>query len=315
MTGTGLAPACSRRNEPVDLKRSWMFVPGHRQRFIDKAMDLDCDVMMLDIEDGVTPEEKPNARAMIAASLGREKGPGTPDRYVRINAIGHPRMEADLEAVLCPGLEGLVLPKVQSPEEVRSVARLLDEREAAVGLEPGSVRLHVAIESPRGLLNALAIAEASPRVVGLMFGAEDYGWELGLPAVREEEAAELLHARSTLVMAGRAAHVQVVDGVWPKLGDEDGLWADVRQARRLGFSGKALFHPSQIGPINALFSPTPEEIDYCRGVAAAFDEATARGEASIAFGGQLIDLPIVERARGTLALAAQLGLAEAGARE
>ncbi|MCH7608568.1 MAG: CoA ester lyase [Chloroflexi bacterium] len=292
----------------MDVKRTWMFVPGHAQRFIDKAMSLSCDVMMLDIEDGVTPGEKPAARELIAEALGRPKEPGGPARFVRINAVGGEHSEADLRAALRPGLEGLVLPKVESAEEVQTVAAYLDGREAEVGLERGSVALAAAIETPRGLFNALAIADSSPRMAALMFGAEDYGWELGLPAVREEEAAELIHARSTIVAAARAAHVQPVDAVWPDLGDEDGLRLDIAKGRRLGFGGKALFHPSQIDAINAAFAPTPAEIDYAERVTDAFDEAFARGEGSIAFEGRLIDRPIAERARATLRLADGLGL-------
>ena len=292
----------------MDVKRTWMFVPGHAQRFIDKAMSLSCDVMMLDIEDGVTPGEKPAARELIAEALGRPKEPGGPARFVRINAVGGEHSEADLRAALRPGLEGLVLPKVESAEEVQTVAAYLDGREAEVGLERGSVALAAAIETPRGLFNALAIADSSPRMAALMFGAEDYGWELGLPAVREEEAAELIHARSTIVAAARAAHVQPVDAVWPDLGDEDGLRLDIAKGRRLGFGGKALFHPSQIDAINAAFAPTPAEIDYAERVTDAFDEAFARGEGSIAFEGRLIDRPIAERARATLRLADGFGL-------
>ena len=292
----------------MDVKRTWMFVPGHAQRFIDKAMGLGCDVMMLDIEDGVTPGEKPGARELIAEALGRPKAPGGPARFVRINAVGGEHSEADLRAAVRTGVEGLVLPKVESAEEVQTVAAYLDRREAEVGLERGSVGLAAAIETPRGLFSALAIADSSPRMVALMFGAEDYGWELGLPALREEEAAELVHARSTIVAAARAAHVQPVDGVWPDLGDEDGLRRDIGKARRLGFSGKALFHPSQIDAINVACAPTSEEIDYAERVSDAFDEAFARGEGSIAFEGRLVDRPIVERARATLRLADGLGL-------
>ena len=197
---------------------------------------------------------------------------------------------------------------MESAQEVETVAAYLDGREAEAGLERGSVGLAIAIETPRGLFNALAIADSSPRVVALMFGAEDYGWELGLPALREQEAAELIHARSTLVAAARAAHVQPVDAVWPDLEDEDGLRLDLGKGRRLGFSGKALFHPSQIDAINEAFAPTLEEIDYCERVTEAFDEAFARGEGSIAFEGRLVDRPIAERARATLRLADSLGL-------
>ena len=290
----------------MDLKRSWMFVPGHRQKMIDKALGLGSDAIMLDIEDGVAPGEKDTARKLIVAALGRERLRRSPARFVRINAIGHERMAADLEAVLRPGLDGLVLPKVETPEEVLKVAAILKEREPAVKVERGSVKFLVAIESPKGLLNAPAIAASTDRVIGLMFGAEDYGRELGLPTSREGEARDLIYARSAMVVAAASAHVQAVDGVWVDLQDGDGLLGFARQSRRLGFSGMSLIHPSQIDPINGVFSPTPEEIDYSQRVVQAYDEAVARGDGSIAFGGQLIDRPIVERARRTLEMAEML---------
>jgi citrate lyase subunit beta / citryl-CoA lyase len=292
----------------MELKRSWMFVPGHRQRMIDKALDLNADAIMLDIEDGVAPNEKDTARKFIAEALGRERRPNAPTRFVRINAIGHARMDADVEAVLRPGLDGLVLPKVETAEEVLKVERILAQQEPKVTLEVGRIRLLIAIESPRGLLNASAIASCSSRVIGLMFGAEDYGRELGLPTSREGEAREMLYARSAMVVAAASAHVQAVDGVWVDLKDTDGLLGFARQSRRLGFTGMSLIHPSQIDPINNVFSPTPEEIDYAARVISAFEEANARGDGSISFGGQLIDRPIVERARRTLEMAKMLGV-------
>src|SRR5581483_4145771 len=262
----------------MELKRSWMFVPGHRQKMVDKALGLNADAIMLDIEDGVAPNEKDTARRQIAEALGRERAPQTPARFVRINAIGHARMNADVDAVVRPGLDGLVLPKVETADDIRQVEAFLNEREPTLQMARGGVQLLVAVESPRGLLNAPAIAASSARIVGLMFGAEDYGREMGLPTKREGEAQDLIYARS----AG--------------------------QSRRLGFSGMSLIHPSQIDPINATFSPTAEEIDYAKQVLQAFEEANARGDGSIAFGGQLIDRPIVERARRTLELAKTLGI-------
>ena len=296
----------------MDLIRSWLFVPGHRQRMIDKALGLNADAIMLDIEDGVAPNEKDTARKNIAESLGREKTPGSPARYVRINAIGHARMEADLEAVVRRGLEGLVCPKVDTPEEVRQVDAILNDREPKSDLDKGSVQLLVAIESPKGLLNAPAIASASPRITGIIFGAEDFGREIGLPAMREGEARDLIQARSSIVIAAAAAHVQAVDGVWVDLNDAEGLAGFARQSRQLGFSGMSCIHPSQVETINRTFSPTVEEIDYCRKVLQAFEEANARGDGSIAFGGQLIDRPIVERARRTMEMAKLLGMLAGG---
>ena len=292
----------------MELIRSWMFVPGHRQKMIDKALGLNADAIMLDIEDGVAPNEKDAARKNIAESLGREKARGTPARYVRINAIGHPRMDADLQAVVRPGLEGLVCPKVDTADEVRKVDALLNDKEPQNKLTRGSVKLLIAVESPTGLLNAPAIAVASPRIVGIIFGAEDFGREIGLPTVREGEARDLIYARSSIVVAAAAAHVQAVDGVWVDLNDGQGLLGFAKQSRRLGFSGMSCIHPSQVEAINQTFSPTAEEIDYCQKVLHAFEEANARGDGSIAFGGQLIDRPIVERARRTVEMAKYLGM-------
>lgn len=287
----------------MDLQRSWMFVPGHRQRMIDKALGLDADALMLDIEDGVAPAEKDRARRLIGEALARERQPREPLRFVRINAIGHRRMEDDLAAVLRPGLDGLVLPKVESAAEVAAVESRVAAHEAACGAR---LRLLVAIESPRGLLAAPAIASCSDRVAGLMFGAEDFGRELGLPASRQGEAQDLLYARSALVVAAASAHVQAVDGVWVDLRDPQGLERFALQSRRLGFTGMSSIHPSQLAPINAAFRPGAEEIDYARKVIAAYEEAAARGDGSVAFGGQLIDRPIIERARRTLDLAGAL---------
>src|SRR5213594_1287154 len=292
----------------MDLKRSWMFVPGHRQRMIDKAFGLNADAIMLDIEDGVAPNEKDAARKNIAESLGREKAPGSPARYVRINAIGHARMDADLEAVIRPGLEGLVCPKVDTPDEVRKIDAILNDKEPKNNLKKSSVKLLIAIESPRGLLNAPVIAASSPRVAGLLFGAEDFGREIGLPTVREGEARDLIYARSSMVIAAACSHVQAVDGVWVDLNDSQGLLGFAKQSRQLGFSGMSCIHPSQVDAINTTFSPTAEEIDYCQKVLQAFEEANARGDGSIAFGGQLIDRPIVERARRTIDMARSLGI-------
>jgi citrate lyase subunit beta/citryl-CoA lyase len=260
---------------------------------------------MFDIEDGTPPSLKDQARSLINSVLGAP--PGGPRRFVRINAIATDRMEADLQAVVRPGLEGLILPKVDRADEVSLVDRLLTEQEALGGMEPGSVVLVPAIESAVGLLNAPAIAAAAARVIGLMFGAEDYGLDLGLSTNREGEARELIYARSAIVVAAAASHIQSVDGVWPDIQDFEGVRRDSIQARRLGFSGKSTFHPGQIDIINDVFSPGEAEVEHARRVVDAFEEAQAAGQAAVAFGGQLIDLPIVERARRVLRLHQTVG--------
>lgn len=285
----------------MDILRSWMFVPGNSEKMLNKAIGLNnLDVAMFDLEDGAPPDQKDLARDLVASMLQRPTG--GPRRFVRINAIATDRMEADLRAVLRPGLEGLVLPKVERADEVALVDRLLDEQEPRVALRPGGTVLVAAVESATGLLNAPAIAAASRRMVGLMFGAEDFGLDLGLPTNREGEARELIYARSAMVVAAASAHIQSVDGVWPNIHDVDGVRNDAIQARRLGFSGKSTFHPGQIDIINEVFSPSAAELEHAQRVVDAFEEAQAAGQGAVAFGGQLIDLPIVERARRVLRL-------------
>ena len=301
------------------LLRSWMFVPGNKQRMIEKSLGVAVDAVMMDIEDGVAPAEKDTARKQIAACLDQVaaqlksgKPLRTPARFVRINAVGHERSRDDLAIVVRPGLEGLVVPKVETSEQVKSVSQTLDQRELELGLTQGTVRILAALESPKGLFNAYAIATASPRVIGLLFGAEDFSRELSLPLRREGEARDLIYARSALVTAAACAHVQAVDGVWPDLQDTEGLKVFALQSRRLGFSGISIIHPAQVEIANAAFTPAADEVDYAQRVLKAFDEARARGEGAVAFGGQLLDLPIVDRARQTLELAELLGIRSSG---
>jgi citrate lyase subunit beta / citryl-CoA lyase len=289
------------------LLRSLMFVPGHRPRMVQRALGLGefaptaLDVAILDLEDGVPPDEKDRARAAIASVLAARSNGENPARYVRVNKDPGAR-DADLAAVLRAGLEGIVAPKIDHPEEIVTLSRDLDEREEAAGMARGSIRVVPSIESARGLIEAHAIAAATDRVIALLFGAEDFARDLGLPAEREAEAAELLYARSAVVVAAVAARRQAIDGIWPDVTDADGLRRDALQARRLGFTGKSLIHPGQIETINDVFSPSAAEVSYARRVVDAFDRARAKGDGAVALDGKLLDQPIVERARRTLAL-------------
>jgi len=284
-----------------------MFVPGHRPRMVQRALGLGefmpsaLDIAILDLEDGVPADEKDRARAGIAAVLGLSSNGGGPARYVRVNRDPGAR-DADLAAVLRPGLEGIIAPKIDHPDELASLAQDLDEREDARGMARGSIRVVPSIESARGLLAAHAIAASTDRVIALLFGAEDFARDLGLPAEREAEAAELVYARSAVVVAAVAARTYALDGIWPDVTDAEGLRRDAVQARRLGFTGKSLIHPGQIDTINEVFSPSAAEVSHARRVVDAFEEAQAKGHGAIALDGKLLDQPIVERARRTLAL-------------
>lgn len=275
--------------------RSWMFCPGDKQRFLDKSEVSGTDVVMFDLEDGVIWSQKPEARLMVKEQLKKTPWNG-PLRYVRVNAPSTGLTAEDIMTVASAGLDGICLTKVESPEDVVHAAGILEAAEIERGIPKGQIRILAAIESANSLFQAQSIAKAHERVIGIIFGAEDYALDIGYPANRVAEASELLHARSIIVNAAASARVLSVDGVFPNLNDPDGLHADALQARRLGFTSKSTFNPRQIEMLNKQFSPTEEEIAYARKVAEAFKEAEARGDASVAVGGQLVDLPIVMRA-------------------
>ena len=285
------------------IMRSWMFVPGHQQRMIDKAYGLKLDVAMFDLEDGVPPGEKNTARAMMGETLDRPSSGML--RFVRIHPAGSREMEVDLPAVIRPGLDGLTLTKVNCPEDVLRVSAILDEREEGAGLQRGSVRLLATIESARGLVQAAAIAAASPRLVGLMFGAEDFAIDLGMFNVRQEEVGDFLYARSALAVAAASEGLQAIDRVYVDIRNPAGLEKDTRLARDLGFTGKALIHPAQIEVVEKVFHPTDAEVEYARRVVAAFEAAEAEGAGAVAIDGQMVDLPVVERARRALQLVSE----------
>jgi citrate lyase subunit beta/citryl-CoA lyase len=283
--------------------RSLMFVPGHRERMIQRALGLggfghsDLDAALLDLEDGVPPGSKDEARRIVANVL---TSPGRPLLFVRIQSALGDAAQADLDAIVCRGLAGVVAPKVRRAEEVEWLAYELEEREARAEIAPGTVRIVASIESAAALIDAARIARSSERLIGLMFGSEDFALDLGLPTKREGEAAEMLYARSATVIAAVAAGKIALDGIWPDIHDAAGLRADSLRGRRLGFTGKTLIHPGQIAIVNEVFSPTAVEVEEARRVVRAYDEALARGDGAVALDGQMLDAPVVYRARRIL---------------
>ena len=274
--------------------RSWLFVPGHRQRMIDKALGLPADVLIFDLEDGVPEAEKDVARCRVAAALDVVRG--GPTRFVRVHEAASSDLDADLRAITCAGLQGLVLPKVQGPEDVLQVCRWLDRHETRAGIPSGGVRLLATIESARGLVQTPAIASVTPRLVGLMFGAEDFALDMGLFSHPGQGLVN--YARSALAVAAASGQIRAIDKVFTDIGDPDGLAVEAQQARDLGFAGKAVIHPSQVGTVNEIFSPTEAEAKWARRIVEAFERRADDSPATV--DGRMVDRPILERARRIL---------------
>jgi citrate lyase subunit beta / citryl-CoA lyase len=262
-------------------RRSYLFVPGNRLDRFAKAWQSGADAVILDLEDAIPVAQKDQAREAVAAWLSRER-----PTYVRINGPGTPWFERDLEAVRKSGIMGIVLPKAEHPEQIAQVvASLIDE-----------ARVLPILETALGVWNALALAQI-PGVERVAFGAIDFQLDTGITGEHEE----LLYARSRLVLASRVAGIlPPVDGVTTALDDIARLQGDVEHARRLGFGGKLCIHPNQVETINRGFVPTNVEIAWARRI---LEAAEASGMGALQLDGQMIDRPVIERARMIMAQA------------
>ena len=279
------------------LLRTLLFVPGNKQRVVDKALASNADALVLDLEDSVAAADKQLAREIIRETLAK-RGSGAPQLWVRVNGTASGLVENDLDAVVVNGLAGIMFPKADSVDDIRRLDDSIGLRENAAGIAAGTVKILPILETGKGIFRVFEIATASDRVAAITFGAEDYTLDVG--AIRSKEGQEIFYARSAVVAAAAAARVQAIDTVFTDLDDEEGLIADCWFGRRLGFSGKNLIHPKQIEPVTKVFSPSPEEISYARRVVDAFN---ASGTGVISLDGKMIDPPVYERARRILSLA------------
>jgi len=277
--------------------RSILSVPGSSARFLAKAEQVPADVIAFDLEDSVAPQEKAAARTAVAEAVGRFPKQGRLV-YVRPNDLESGLAEDDLAAVVRSGLDGIHLPKVHRPATLVRADHYLTLLERLRGLAPGSVRLMAWIESAEGVANVEAICAASPRLVAVSVGSEDYAASLGV--TRSAAGTELAFARARVVNAAAAAGLVAIDGAETALADRDRFWQAARAVRQLGYRGKFCIHPDQVGLVNDAFAPSGAERDWAEKVVAAFEAARDRGIGAISVDGSMVDLPIYERARELL---------------
>jgi len=286
------------------MNRSFLFAPANHARRVEKALTLDADAVILDLEDAVAASEKESARKPVAEALSRtRKGRA----YVRVNAMGTTFCFRDLMEVVGPGLDGVVLPKVESAADLHAIDWLIANLERERGLAVGAIDLIPIIETADGLQRVERILQARGlkpysgtwRVRRIAFGAADYSNDLRLRVSRDE--VELAGARERVVLASRAARVEPpMDSPWFDIKDADGLRGSIERSRRMGFQGRMCIHPDQIAAVNAGYAPSADEIAHARRVVAAFREAEAKGSAAIQVDGQMVDYPVVREAERLL---------------
>jgi citrate lyase subunit beta/citryl-CoA lyase len=280
-------------NQSLPVWRSLLFVPATQRRFVEGAAKRGADGIILDLEDSVAASEKERARTLVpeAAQIVSRGGA---DVIVRLNRPMRMTVR-DLEAVIGPGVQAVALPKAESAQHVQLVAEMIDEIEAERGMTLGTTKMLAMVETASAFFRIAEIAKASPRLVALNLGAEDFALSAGMLP----EAEGLFMPKQMCVFAARAAGIMPMGfvGTVADFSDLDGFRETVRRSRRLGFIGASVIHPSQIAILNEEFRPSAAEVDHAGRVVAAYDKALAEGVGAVTVDGKMIDVPIVERAK------------------
>lgn len=287
------------------MRRSMLFLPGNNPNMLINGNCLGSDAIIFDLEDAVSPAEKDAARILVRNTMKYMDFNGC-EIIVRVNSVDTDYFKADIDAVLPQKPNLILLPKTSSREDVLFADAYMSEVEERLGLDNGTVGLMPLIETALGVENAFNIASATKRVKALFLGAEDLTADL--QCKRTKEGREIEYARTRLVVAARAAGVDVYDTPFTDVNDDEGIVIDAQLAKALGFTGKASISPRHVEVINSVFSPTEAEIDYAYEVMDAIALAKEQGKGAIALHGKMIDAPIVARAERTISMAKALGM-------
>ena len=278
------------------MRRSMLFLPGNSPNILLNADFLGSDSIILDLEDAVAPTEKDSARILVRNAIRSLEY--TREVIVRINPVDSPYWQKDLQAII-PVKPDMIMPtKVSCADDVKIIADYITKLEKEQGMEVGCTKIIPLIETALGVENAFQIASSDERVKAIFLGGEDLTADLRCK--RTKEGTEIFYARSRMVMAGRAAGVDVYDTPWTDVEDYEGLIKDAAFAKSLGFSGKASISPRHVRFINDVFSPTEEEIQYAKDVFETIEKAKAEGKGVVSLRGKMIDAPIVARAKQVL---------------
>lgn len=274
---------------PGGHMRSLLFVPGNDQKKLLKAATILADGLILDWEDSVLPKDRRAARVLTTNFL-RESTQRETKVFVRINRMGSRDFEEDCQALMALSVDGIVLSKCNSREDIEMLAKVLDRKN-----QSSHIRIHALIESAAGLLNAPSIAATCSRVASLIFGSEDYCSDVGVSRTPGE--IELLFARSALVVASKAFRIEAIDSPCLDFKDNKKLRDEAQAARNLGFTGKLAIHPDQVGILNEVFSPTEAEVEDARRILAS---SSSSGTAVLTVNGGMVDEAVLRRARQIL---------------
>lgn len=282
-------------------RRALLYMPGDNWKMITKSITLGVDSICMDMEDGTAVNKKAEARATIAKAL-QELDFGASEKLARINSVGSGWEKDDIEAVLPYKPDGIVIPKVESFEQVEWASKIIEDAELKNGWQVNSIRILIGVETAKGILNLKEIA-AHPRLDAIIFGGEDFAASIG--ATRTKDAIELLYARQAVIVACAAFDLQPIDIVTIDYKDLDALKAEAEFGARLGFSGKQVIHPNQVPVVQEAFTPSDEAVAYARRIVETFEASQKEGKGAYSLDGKMIDMPLLKNAQKVLARAGQ----------
>ncbi len=286
--------------------RSLIFIPGNNQRFLEKSRTINSDIVCYDLEDSVPQEEKEIAREAVKSTIQEfnKINDANKERIlaVRINSPTSDQVLADLKKVITPGIDAIVIPKVDDDKQIAEISKTIDKEEKEKNIQSGIIKIIPSIESALGVVNAYNIARSDQRITALVFGIFDFLHDMKIDNQNIETITGFIYGRAKVPVDARAAGIDAIDSIWQDIHDQSGLTRDLEQGKKMGYNGKCIIHPSQIEHVHKVFSPSNQDIEWAEKVVQALDCAKNSSAGAVKLEGKMIDAVHYKQARRILDL-------------
>jgi len=290
----------------VGRSRSLIFIPGNNQRFLEKSRTINSDIICYDLEDSVPQEEKEIARESVRSAIQEISKINDINKErilaVRINSPTSDQMATDLKKVITPGIDAIVIPKVDDDKQIAEISKIIEKKENEKNIQSGIIKIIPSIESALGVVNAYNIAKSDQRITTLVFGIFDFLHDMKIDNQDMETITGFMYARAKVPVDARAAGIDSIDSIWQDIHDHSGLIKDLKLGKKLGYNGKCIIHPSQIEHVHSVFSPSNQDIEWAKKVVQALDSAKNSSAGAVKLEGKMIDAVHYKQARRILDL-------------